>query len=302
MAFQSPRDEPLTVSYFGGEPLLEFDRMARWTRVVQKLAEKTGRREVEFSVTTNATILSDKILSFFEHYPFHVAWSVDGLGDDHDRFRPFVGGRASSGLVWRNLEQVGKRLRRTSIHLVVNPANVAGITPAVKRLVELGFRDFTLLPNMEADWNFEAQKAAHDSYFDLAEFYWQQVAGGMALTVSPFVAMEGQSTSKCGCGFGVQDVAVSPKGNLYPCARLVGTDTREEMRLGDVVGGLDGRKVKDMRARVRARMVGCGVDSPCGCVAVMPGDTLLQLRNTNFFGQLTEEVWNEVALSQAQAV
>jgi uncharacterized protein len=297
MAFQTDKSEPLTVSYFGGEPLLEFDSMVRWTRLVHQMAVRSGR-EIEFSVTTNATIVSDKILNFFEHYPFHVAWSVDGLGHDHDRFRPFVGGRSSSSVVWRNLEKVGQKLRRTSIHLVVNPANVAGITPAVKRLVELGFHDFTLLPNMEADWSANARQAAHESYFALAEFYWQSVAAGMQLNVSPFIAMEGRSSAKCQCGFGVSDVAVSPGGNLYPCARLVGTDDREEVRLGDVQTGVSLQAVRDVRARVRARMVGCGVDSPCGCVSIMPGDTLLQMRNTSFFGDLTEQVWNEVALAQ----
>ena len=301
LAFQHCGDEPLTVSFFGGEPLLEFDRMVRWTRLALKMAQKRGK-EIEFSVTTNATILSDKILDFFERYPFHVAWSVDGIGDDHDKHRPFVSGRASSDLVWKNLEKVGRRLRRTSIHLVVNPDTVAGVPAAVERLVDMGFWSFTLLPNMEATWTYDAQQVAERAYTELATYYLQQLANGRGLIVSPFSEQEGGGTSERHCGFGIEDVAVAPTGNLYPCARLVGEDNRDEIRLGDVCGGIDEAKVKAMRAKVRAKLTGCGVDSPCGCVAIMPGNSLTQLHNTEFFRDLTDQVWQQVAYGEAVSV
>jgi len=41
------------------------------------------------------------------------------------------------------------------------------------------------------------------------------------------------------CRFGDGDVAVAPSGRLYPCERLVGEDTREELRIGDVEHGID---------------------------------------------------------------
>lgn len=41
------------------------------------------------------------------------------------------------------------------------------------------------------------------------------------------------------CGFGLNEVAVAASGNLYPCERIVGDDTNEELRIGNVFDGFD---------------------------------------------------------------
>ncbi len=282
LAFRESRKQTdrLCVSYFGGEPLLEFEAMARYTRKAYQWARR-HQQPIEFQVTTNATILSKKILDFFNCYPFRVAFSVDGLDADHDRYRPFVSGRASSPVVWKNLELASRQLK-ASIHMVVNPDTLNGLVPAVVRLHELGYRDITLLPNMDTLWDTQSRTLARHVYQSLHQLQ----SENEDLMVSPMFDIEQEQPRLKACGFGSDDVAVSPTGALYPCARLVGTDQREPLHLGHVKTGVDQVKVKNLKARARAKQSGCGTEGGCACATFMPGDILRQLDNTRFFNQL----------------
>ena len=289
---QATPDEILNVSFFGGEPLLEFSRMARFTRVAHDWATRQ-QIPIEFQVTTNATILTPKILSFFEHYPFRVAFSVDGVGSDHDRHRSFVSGRPSSAVVWRNLELAAPRLASATIHIVVNPDTLDGVPATVKQLAGLGYRDITLLPNMDTLWGTDRRQRAREVYQELVEVM-QGYAPNQPLVVSPIYDMGLSQPRLKSCGFGADDLAVSPTGALYPCARLVGTDQREPIQLGHVKTGVDETKVKQVKARARAKQAGCGSEGGCACSTFMPGDVLRQMENLRFFDQLAASVmWGQ---------
>ncbi|MBX3171247.1 MAG: radical SAM protein [Candidatus Eremiobacteraeota bacterium] len=295
LAFRQSRTQSdrLCVAYFGGEPLLEFAAMARYTRKAYQWARR-HQQPIEFQVTTNATIMSQKILDFFHRYPFRVAFSVDGLDADHDRHRPFVSGRASSPVVWKNLELASRRLQ-ASIHIVVNPDTLTGLVPTVRRLHELGYRDITLLPNMDTLWDSQSRALAREVYQALHQLQ----KGSRELMVSPMFDLELEQPRLKACGFGSDDLAVSPSGALYPCARLVGTDQREPLHLGHVKTGVDEGKVKNLKARARAKQSGCGAEGGCACATFMPGNILRQLDNTRFFHQLNGslgEVSQPVAL------
>ena len=299
LAFETPSDEPITVSFFGGEPLLEFDRMERWTRRAFEMAQERGR-DIEFSVTTNATIVSDKILAFFQSYPFRVALSVDGLAEAHDVHRPFVSGRGSGELIWRNLERFIEALPTAQVLSVVSPETVEGLPAMIERLHRMGYQSVSLLPNVDTEWNQAAREKARRGYEGAAAYCFASFEGDRPIWVSPFSDYIGIPSSQRGCGFGQQDVAVAPTGNLYPCARLVGTDVREDVRIGQVDEGLDLAQVKKIRARVKAKLVGCGVEDQCGCTAVMPGDSLPQLNHLAFFRETAQDICSHFGYGQPE--
>lgn len=286
MAFrEATPDDLLSVSFFGGEPLLEFDRMVRYSRVAYRWARNKGI-PLEFQVTTNATIMSPKILEFFRRYPYRVAFSVDGVGAAHDRHRPFVNGRSSSDLVWRNLEMAAAVIPESSIHIVLNPDTLGEVYQTVERLSALGYRDITLLPNVDTAWPQPNRETARQLYFELVDLMRQRPG----LIVSPIYDMGLTEPRLRVCGFGKEDLAVAPTGTLYPCARLVGTDVREPIQLGHVKTGIDESRVKQLKARARAKQAGCGSEGGCACSTFMPGDVLRQMENLRFFDTLAVSV------------
>lgn len=74
---QAVTDGPLRVDFFGGEPLTAFPLMER---VVSTLKERGRERnqEVSYSVSSNGTILNDKIIDFLIKNDFHFQVSIDG--------------------------------------------------------------------------------------------------------------------------------------------------------------------------------------------------------------------------------
>lgn len=288
LAFSKPG--PVEVSFFGGEPMIAFDSLARLTRVASTWARRAGR-EIRFSVTTNATILKDKHLRFLKHYNFFVGVSVDGVEEVQDVQRPFVGGRGSGELVWRNLEAICHHLEDFRVLMVVRPDTLASLPVAVERMYRMGVSKISLLPETEADWS-GARPLLRDVFQQLARVCYLSMLTDEPMWISPFVELHpAQRTSgegSGGCGFGAEELAVSPAGNFYPCARLVGPDRRSEVRIGNLTQGMDWERIAQLQNQADERMSSCG-SGGCKCLALMPGDQRAQLSNVAMFTEITGE-------------
>lgn len=295
VAFQRPG--PLEVSFFGGEPMIAFSEMAALTRTAARWAERSDR-PLRFAVTTNATILTDKHLRFLKHYNFFVGLSVDGLEEEQDKHRPFAGGRGSGQLVWRNLERACDHLEDFRVLTVVRPDTVARLPEAVERMYRLGVSRISLLPEVEADWS-AGEGVLAEVYTRLARISYLSMLTDEPLLISPFAELhparrrEGGS-SRGGCGFGREEVAVSPAGNFYPCARLVGPDTRAEVRIGSLRTGFDEARIEALNGDAESKLNGCG-SGGCKCLALMPGDQNFQLQNVAMFTRITGAACREAA-------
>ena len=267
--------------------MLEFANLARVVR-----AASQSPREVRLSITTNATILTERHLQFFRRYGFWVALSDDGLGETHDRYRPFVDGRPSSDIVWKNLEKAVDFLDEHKLHvlMVVSPGTVGGLLPAVERLYRMGYSRVSLLPNLEGDWNAHREELAQ-AYSQLARITYLAQFTPEPLWLSPFMdhfeAPHSPLQDTVACGFGRTSVAISPKGNLYPCARLVGTDTRPEVQIGSLTSGVCGTRVEELRGHADDQLASCG--GGCKCIPHMPGKVDPQLENHRLFNLLTAD-------------
>lgn len=291
LAFRS--QGPIEISFFGGEPMIEFQKMARLTRVAHRWALKNNR-EVSFAVTTNCTILQKKHLQFLKHYGFFVGLSVDGLKEEQDRSRPFIGGRGSGELVWRNLEEAAHTLSDFRVLTVVRPDTLERLPQAMEQMYRIGVSKVSLLPDMEADWS-GVSELLQDVYDQLARVCFLSMLTDEPFWISPFVEQHPSvRSSRCGskgksggCGFGRQEVAISPGGNFYPCARLVGTDRRTESRIGSLDAGFDLVKIEDLNRQATEQLSKCG-SGGCKCLAVMPGDTNSQLTNVRRFVEVTD--------------
>lgn len=67
--------QEITVSFYGGEPLLNFDLIKK---VVEYTKVKFITRKIKFRMTTNVTILNREILEFLVINSFKLSLSIDG--------------------------------------------------------------------------------------------------------------------------------------------------------------------------------------------------------------------------------
>lgn len=101
---RNPSQKP-SISFYGGEPLLNIALIRR----IHTLVKKLFHSPVHFNLTTNATLLTKTIIDYFVENDFHLAFSLNGNREEHDRLRVFPDGTGSFDIVWGNLQDIRQR-------------------------------------------------------------------------------------------------------------------------------------------------------------------------------------------------
>ncbi len=83
------------LKYAGGEPLLRFSFVVELHRYAQTLADRSGL-SLDGVILSNGTRLTTKIVRAIQSLGLRLMISLDGLGEVHDRQRPYVNGRGSA--------------------------------------------------------------------------------------------------------------------------------------------------------------------------------------------------------------
>jgi uncharacterized protein len=90
------------ISFYGGEPLLNFGLIRDSVALIKKLYQGN----IVFNLTTNGTLLKPEMLTFFYENDFALTFSLNGYPEEHDRLRIFPNGTGSFDLAWHNLQAV----------------------------------------------------------------------------------------------------------------------------------------------------------------------------------------------------
>jgi len=100
-------DGMLYVTFFGGEPFLEYQLMQR---VMEAIATRYPGKTVHYNVTTNGTIMNDAIVDMLTKYPVSIWVSLDGPRHLHDLHRKSgATGRGSYDRVLQTLRTIRDR-------------------------------------------------------------------------------------------------------------------------------------------------------------------------------------------------
>ncbi len=102
------------VTFFGGETLMNFPCCARRCRYAKDKAAEAGK-SVEFSLTTNATLLTEQIADFLAEHRIGVTVSIDGDQELNDKMRVFHDGRGSYKVIVPKIKMLLERHRTNSI-------------------------------------------------------------------------------------------------------------------------------------------------------------------------------------------
>jgi len=105
----SRKSAAIRLDFFGGEPLLAFGMIKRAVEYLKSIIEPDGPR-VLVTVTSNGTVLTDKILEFLIQHDVYVQFSIDGDRGSHDRSRPFKNSmKGSHQKILDNLRRIHDR-------------------------------------------------------------------------------------------------------------------------------------------------------------------------------------------------
>ena len=99
--------DTVVIGFYGGEPLLEFELIKKCVEYAQ--TELQGKK-INYSLTTNATLLTDEIMDYFIEYSFMITVSIDGPKEMHDKERRFAdGNRGSFDIVMSNIKRIREK-------------------------------------------------------------------------------------------------------------------------------------------------------------------------------------------------
>lgn len=239
----------LSLSFFGGEPLLNFKEIEHTVLYAQAEGNKHGK-EFRFHVTTNGTLLNSRIIEFLVKNKFSLIISLDGPKEVNDIMRPFANGKGSYGIICRNIKAVQAmgdalpftvRSTFTRKHLEVDNL--------VMHLAGLGIKDISVEPcatTLEDLQIREEDLSELNQHYDLlADKYLGEILAGRYFSFFHLKQMMDQVHSKTSklvqCGAGQGYMAVGADGRLYPCHRLVGQD---EYVIGDVFNGISNQNIQ----------------------------------------------------------
>jgi uncharacterized protein len=270
--------ERVNVVFFGGEPLTNMPLIRQVVEWAVPRAAEEGKT-VDFSLTTNATLLTKEIVDWLDAHGFALTVSMDGPKALHDRNRKTVGGKGTYDAVARNVRMLLDRYRArpvgARVTLTRGVTDVLGIHDHLKHdlgFFEVGFGPATSGPLSAFNLSPDDLARVFADMKTLGRRYVAAAIEGRNIGFSNMhqlmtdLAAGTRKAVPCGAGLGM--LAVDKAGDLHLCHRFVGSEqpTYGNVRDGIDVGGL-GRFIEQAQDRSAYDCRTCRIRSVCagGC-------------------------------------
>lgn len=247
----------LEVDFFGGEPLMNFDVVKTLTLYGQELNEKYDKN-IRFTITTNGLLLDDEKIDFINEHMVNVVMSLDGREQVHDRMRPTVNGKGSYEIVKNNFKRLlEKRGDKDSYIRGTFTKYNLDFDKDVLHYFDEGFQSVSMEPvvtDESLDYAIQKEDVPEvlDAYERLAVAYKKRKDENPDLQFFHFMVdlTDGPCLAKkrSGCGAGVEYVAITPLGEIYPCHQFVG---EEDFILGTLDSGIVNTAITESFAKAR---------------------------------------------------
>jgi len=234
------------ITFFGGETLMNFPVLQKTIGYARARAAELGKT-VDFSLTTNATLLKPEIIEFLADNDVGVTVSIDGPREVQDKFRVFNNGTGSYDVVAPKIRELLRRHRSRPIgaRVTLTSANL-DVTRIFRHLTEdigfweVGFAPVTTSPDRAhaiGDGGYDRMLA---QFRDLAgEFLEASVANrhhGFSNVKETLEELHKGVSKAFPCGAGLGLLGVATDGDVALCHRFAGSDTH---KVGTVRDGID---------------------------------------------------------------
>ncbi|MCX6564166.1 MAG: radical SAM protein [Candidatus Aminicenantes bacterium] len=120
------------INFYGGEPLLAFDRIRKTVAYLERL-NRQRTRKIHYSISTNGSLLTEEILQFLDEHAFFLLLSFDGWAQDISRKK------GSFDFIVSLIPEILKR-RRISLETnsVFTSETVGHLSKSIRLIIRLG--------------------------------------------------------------------------------------------------------------------------------------------------------------------
>lgn len=236
--------EFLSVGFYGGEPLLEYNLI----QMVVNECKSVLLRPVQFSITTNGTLLNQAVVKYLVDENISLQVSLDGSREIHDRYRKNAAGTGSFDRIINNL-QLMKQIypdyfkHKVGFNIVISPPfqvqnvmtffstnELVASHPVTITLVDpfdtSFYNDFSWAQHGN-DYNRELDVLANEYINLVREFkhpqnlFLTELFGKKLQNFDhrPFNLLHSSVYPNGICIPGAQRLFIDAKGNFFPCER-----------------------------------------------------------------------------------
>jgi uncharacterized protein len=256
MFAESDDSQRVNLTFFGGETLLNFKVLQSALAYAREKGRVLGK-EVDASLTTNATLLRDEVMDWIVDNDVGVTVSIDGAREQQDKFRVFANGMGSYDVILPRVKALLARHRRRPVgaRVTLTGQNLDVVSIYRHLFDEIGFWEVGFAP-VTTSWqrDYAIEEAGFQrllsGFQELAADYLKSALAGRRhgfSNVRDTLEEIHKGMSKaypCGAGLGLMGVATD--GDVALCHRFAGSD---DHKLGSVFDGVDHAKQDDFLTR-----------------------------------------------------
>lgn len=251
-----------TISFFGGEPLLEF------YTIIKPLFDYVDSLNTPFkyNITTNGLLITDEILNEFKRHNVHMMISCDGIKEAQECNRTNTNGESFFNEMETILKAVIQIMPDTTIRMTLTPNNINYFNDSIKFFEDIGYTNINFFPNLRESWSEEAlQEWSKQINIYMENVKQNYISNNIPVLSSVVKAMIilyvmdlyqkdrnlYRGYVKClpqyRCGIGVNGkLVVSPEGDFYTCPHCSMQKDQEVMYIGSLEDGVYQDKINNL--------------------------------------------------------
>ena len=236
---ENDKSKNVALSFYGGEPLLKFDVIKD---MIDYINSKKKNINFVYSMTTNGTLINDKIIKFLKDNNFvFIQYSIDGMKEAHDKNRILQNGQGTFDAVKSNAEKVLNNVRDVIANKVITKNNLKTLSQDIKYLFDTGFKNIYMLMDYDADWTDEDLPILKEELIKVSNVYADEIMKENNVEISLFdekIKTYINESHNCNddCKMGMHTINVGADGNFYPCMQFVGDS---KFIIGNCAEGID---------------------------------------------------------------
>ncbi len=238
--------EHTSISFFGGEPALEFDLMKKlieYSYDHRTIRGYLGNKN-NYKINTNGTILTNDMFDLYSRlgHKLKIIISVDGFENSHNLTRKMIDGSGSWKLIEKSFPSFKKLKEKFGVQVIllstINKNTCRNILSDYIKLYELTGLPMGYLFVHEENWDKEDFVAIKEQVILLHDYCIKHKVRFPLADIRNY-----NSSVKCNnesniCSAGFSSFTVNYKGDIYPCHRFYYYNVGNIYKLGDINTGI----------------------------------------------------------------
>ena len=274
------------ITFFGGEPLLEWDSVIV---PLTKYIREEYKEPFNLSITSNCILMTEEKLNFMKENNIGLLFSIDGDQETQDINRPFHSGKSSFDMLIDKIPMILKYYPNMTFRATIHKPTAHLTFDNMKFAIQQGYNNMFFIPNVFDDWSEDDKDILRWQVSMFGDYFIKNARHGKIIHLNnldrifPLITKINEAYKnksgrplikhKCGLGTGA-GASISPDGKIYACQEMVTNDST--FLIGDIYNGENQEKRKQLASMFNSQKVyglnscvGCKLDKVCdgACVA-----------------------------------